>query len=326
MTNSDTFHTIIGVLFVLVIFFTTLFSSIILLVLICNWRTKCRSILNLLTINSCVTFLLLMLASSSQIPLLFSRDEQLTHNPYAISCRIRGFFFLFACLSKNTSHFIQAVSRYFTVVRYKHRFLLTYRTNSILIIFSWLFSLSISTGMFISPISYQYEPESRFCLLTTKIFVTSYTLAMIGFSIPGSIMVCLYSAILKHITHPNRVQPTNFNTIRNNKRDAKVFRNTLLLLILANFGGIPYFVSIIANKVSKTPTTFYSFVILCLALSGVAETLAIFCLNKDVKTILYAKFGFLRPREMAAVWNVPTPKPWVHPLRANVASSRTMTK
>ena len=322
---SDTYHTIIASVFVLVVFLTTLFSSIILLVLICNWRTKCRSVLNFLTINSCATFLLLMFAVLTQIPLLFSR-EQFSRDPYAISCRFRAFLFLFACMAKNGSHFIQAISRYFTVILYKHRFLLTYRTNGILIILSWLYSLLISAGMFISPVSYQYEPESRFCLLTTKLFQTSFTLSIVGFSVPSGIMVFLYSAILKHITQPNRVQPNNVITVRNNKRDAKVFRNTLLLLLLGTVGGTPYFVSILTNKTTKTPSIFYSLVILCLALSGIAETVAIFCMNKDVRTILYGKIAGLRPRETQTVSVIPTPKAWVHPVRANIASSRTMTK
>ena len=325
MAGNDVFFIIIGIIFVLVIVCTTLFSLIILLVLICNWRTKCRSILNLLTINSCITFLLLMLAASIQTPFLFYHHEYLVHNPYTFLCRIRAFLFLFACIAKSSSHLIQAVSRYFIVILYRYRCLLTYRTNIILIILSWLFSLTVSAGMFISPVSYQYEPESRFCILTTKEFETSFTMTIIGFVIPANIMVCLYGIILQHMTHPNRVQPNN-NAIRNNKRDAKVLRNTLLLLSLANLGGAPYFLSIVINRTTATPRPFYSLVILFIALSGVAETLAIFCLNKDVKTILYAKIGFVQAREVQTIWLVPVPKARANPTRGNMGSSRTMTR
>lgn len=324
MESHHVFYIIIGVIFVLVIVSTTLFSLIILLVLICHWRTKCRSILNLLTINSCITFLILMLAASIQTPFLFDHHEDLVRDRYTFFCRIRAFLFLFACLAKSSSHLIQAISRYFIVILYRYRCLLTYRTNIVLIITSWFFSLVVSAGMFISPVSYQYEPESRFCILTTKEFETSFPMTMIGFGIPGSIMVFLYSIILRHMTHPNRVQPNN-NAIRNNKRDAKVLRNTLLLLSLATLGGTPYFISIAINRTNATPRPFYSLAILFIALSGVAETLAIFCMNKDVKTILYAKIGLVQRKEVQTIWIVPAQKVRANPTRGNVASSRTMT-
>ena len=304
MESSEIFYIIFGVVFVLVIVFIAVLSSMILLILICNWRTKCRSTSNLLVINSCVAFLFFAFTLCIQTPFLFHANESLANDPYTVFCRIRAILLLFACLAKVLSYLTQAISRFFINVLHKHRSLLTYRTNGIMIILSWMFSLAIAAATLISPVAFQYESESRLCLLTTKVFHTSITLMIIAFLIPLVIIVILYGIIRRNSTRLNRVQTDN-NTIRNNKRDLKVFQNILLLLVIITMCGTPFLLSIILNKVAITPWPFYSIAILFIALSSAAEALTIFLTNRDVKTILYAKISFRQRREIQTLTAVP---------------------
>ena len=252
MEDKDIFHISLGVAFVLVIIFIACCSSAILLILICNWQTKCRSISNLLVINSCIAFLVFVCIFSIQIPSLFHNNEQLTRDPYSISCRIRAFLLLFSCVAKMCSYLIQAISRFFITILCQHRSLLTYRTNGIMIILSWLFSLIISAGFFLSPISFQYESETHLCLITSKVFHTSFTLMIIAYVIPVTIIIFLYGIILHHTTHANHAQSST-NTSRNNKRNVKVFQNILLLLAIVLLGGIPSVLSALINKNERHP-------------------------------------------------------------------------
>lgn len=286
MEGNEIFYIIIGVIFVLVIISIAVLSSIVLLTIICNWRAKCRSTSNLLIINSCVTFLFFAFTLSIQTPFLFHANPSLADDPYTVFCRIRAFLLLLACLAKVLSYLTQAISRFFINVLHKHRSLLTYRTNGIMIFVNWLVSLIIAAATLISPVAFQYESESRFCLLTTKVFHTSITLMIIAFLIPVVIIIILYGIILRNSTRLNRIQPNN-SIMRNNKRDLKVFRNILLLLVIIITCGTPFLLSIIINKIADTPWPLYSIAILFIALSSAAEVLAIFLTHRDIKTILY---------------------------------------
>ena len=317
MEDEDIFYVTIAVVFILIIVITTFFSLTILFTLIRNWRRKCRSVLNLFIINSCIAFLLLMFAYAIQTPYLFFNDEQQIYTPHSIFCRIRAFLFLFACVAKVCTYLIQAISRFFVTVLYKHRTLQTYRTNGIIILIGWLFSAILSSSMFISPNSFQFEAESRLCFLTSKVFPTSFTLMLIAFVIPVNIIIVLYGIILRHTTRANRVQPSN-QTIRNNKRDVKVFQNILFLLAIVILGGTPFLLSILINQIADTPRPFYLISILCIGLSCAVEIVAIFFMNKEVKTIVYTKFGLLQRTE---IQTLPAPAmitALTHSIRTNI--------
>ena len=317
MEYGNAFYITIAIIFILIIILTTFFSSMILLILICNWRTKCRSVMNLLTINTCVAFLFIMFAYSIQTPYLFLNNEQQTDTPYTLFCRIRAFLFLFACVAKVTTYLTQAISRFFLTVLYQYRTLQTYRTNVIMIVIVWLFSAILSACMFISPISFQYEPESRLCLLTSKVFNTSFTLMMIVFVIPVNIIIFLYAIILHRSRCANHVQPSN-NTIRNNKRDVKVVQKILRLLVVVILGGTPLLLSVLINRITDTPWPFYLISILCIGLATAVEIVAIFFMSKEVKEIVYTKFGFVQRAKVQTLPFRLMPIALTHSIRTNI--------
>ncbi|CAF1534966.1 unnamed protein product, partial [Rotaria sordida] len=154
------------------------------------------------------------------------------------ACRIYAFLFLLACIAKIFSYLIQAISRYFIVILYKHKILLTYCTSILLILFSWICSLILGSSMLISPVAFQYEPESHFCVLTTKVFHTSFTLMIIAFLLPVNAIVLLYGIILRHTTRTNLIH-VNHVLKNNNKRSIKVFRDILMVVVVLIIGGTP---------------------------------------------------------------------------------------
>ena len=320
MESKDIFYIIIGIIFIVVILIITIFSSISLITLICNWNSHCRSISNLLIINSSTTFLFFVITISIQIPYLFQSNENQTTIIPIKFCQVHACLFLFACIVKVYSYVIQAISRFFITILYKHKNLLTYRINKFMIIISWIVSLMISTGMLISPVSFEYETESRLCLLTSKHFHTSFTLMVVAYLIPVNIIIILYGIILWYTTRPNRVHPNNI-TIGNNKRNIKVFQKILLLLAIVIIGGIPYLLAVIINKIATTPWPLYSISILFITLSAATESLTIFLTNKDIKTIFYAKIPFCRKREILAVTILPATNGLSNQIRTN----RTLT-
>jgi hypothetical protein len=305
MASEDIFFIIIGIIFIIILLIATFFSSTIVIIIICNWHSHCRSVSNLLTVNSCIAFLVFSITVSIQVPYLFQSNEKENDDRYTTFCRIRAYLFLFTCVTKVLSYFIQAVSRYFITILYKHKQLLTYRVNVIMIILNWIVGLIIASGFLISPVALQYEPESRLCILTSKVFHTSFTLMVVAFVIPVSIIVALYVHILRHTTRANRVQPSTI-TSGNNKRNLKVFQNILMLLAIVITGGTPYLLSIIINKIAVIPWPLYSIGVLFITLSAAVESVTIFLTNKEVKRICYAKIGFRQAEKMQVFTVGPT--------------------
>ncbi len=291
MEGKDIFFIILGIIFIIVLLIIVLFSSIILITIICNWHFHCRSISNLLTVNSCTAFLIFALTFSLQIPYLFRSNETENNSTYTLFCRIRALLCLFASVAKVCSYLIQAISRYFITVLYKRRNLVTFRINGIMIILSWIISIIISSGMLISPVSFQYESESRFCTITSKVFHTSFPLMIIAFIIPVNIIVTLYGLVLWHTTRASRIHPNNIIT-GNIKRNIKVFKNILRLITVLVIGGTPFLLCIIINKITHIPWPLYSISLLFIALSAAVESITIFFNNKEVQTIFCAKIGF----------------------------------
>jgi hypothetical protein len=98
-----------------------------------------------------------------------------------------------------------------------------------MIILSWIIDIILSSGLFISSIPFQYEPESCLCILTRKVFRTSFPVMTIAFIIPVIIIIILYGGILWHTTRTNRIH-SNSIAIGNNKRNIKVFKRFVLAL------------------------------------------------------------------------------------------------
>ena len=291
MDNGETFYTVIGIIYVFVLITTAVFSALTMLIFMCNWKAHYRSTTNLLIINSTIAFLTFSLAFSSQITYLFHPNEHETNNILTTSCRIRGYVCLIACVVKTSAYLSQAFSRYFITVLNQHRRLLTFRTHIIMIIMNWLYSMILSSLMLISPIAFQYEVESRFCILTGKIFDTSFTLMCLAFVVPVWIIILLYGLIVWHMTCIDRTR-LNAASIKNNKRNVKVFQNILVLILIVVVGGTPYLSLIILNCILTVPWPLYSISILCIAFSACIESVTIFFTNEDIRKILSAKMTY----------------------------------
>jgi hypothetical protein len=279
--DRDIFLRITSTIFIILTLITIIFALIIIVVIIYKWKNQSRSIINLLTCNSCATLLYHSIASIIQIPFLFT-----TRRTTTTPCKIYAFIYFSSCATIAYSYLIQAISRYFITILYKHKTLLTFRTCWILISINWMISGMLAAFMFISPLAYQHESESRMCLLTSKVFTSSFIGVIIAFCIPLTIISLLYTLILHHTTR-NRINSNIFTKLRL-KRNLKVFRNILLFTFILTIGGTPYFICVIVNHITKIPWPLYSLAILFISLSCTLESLALFYTNTQVKTLFYA--------------------------------------
>ena len=192
--DREVFYLIIKIMFILLTLVGIIFSAIVILTIVFHWRAHCRSIVNLLVCNSCLTLVFLGLTVIFQVSHMSKYEEN------TIFCRFRAALYLSACMCASLSYLIQAVSRYFIMILYSYKFLVTFRTNTILILLIWVYSFILPALIFILPSAYQHESESRMCVLTTKVFYTSFPVVNLVFVVPISIIIILYFVILRQST------------------------------------------------------------------------------------------------------------------------------
>ncbi len=258
------------------------------IIIICHWRSECRSTANLLTCNSCVTLLFYAITLCIQIPFVFNNNPVYSNEMNTTFCKIRSFLGTYATLTKTYSYLVMAISCFFINVLYKHRILLSFRVNWMIIIMNWTLTGVITGGTFLSPLAYAYEPESGLCFLSTKHFVTSFTVLNLVFLTTVGTMVILYGIILWNITRKNQINP-NSRSILRAKKNMKVFRKVFIFTGTLFIGGTPCFLCIILHRIGQAPWPLYAIVHLFIAFSAALDSILLLFTNREVKTILFAK-------------------------------------
>jgi hypothetical protein len=190
---------------------------------------------------------------------------------------------------------VQAISRFFIIILHKHRILLTFRVNCMMILISWIVSGIIAGCLFISPVAYQYEVESHTCAVTRKSFLIPFLASVVIFMIPMITITILYTIIIYHTKQHSYIDPKSGNTLRA-KRNIKVFKNIFIYTSILGIGGTPYLISIIMNTILPMSLSFYSISFLFIACASAIGSIAIVFINDQVKTIFCAKI--LRRRQV----------------------------
>lgn len=293
------FYTITACLFGCCVFINIIFSLIVIITIIYNWYPRCRSTANLLVCNSAATLLFYSIAMSIQIPFIIQDDPFPSQTMDIIFCNIRAFLVTTATAVKGYSYLIQAISSFFITILHNQRFLLTFRMNWMMIIVSWITGGIISGGMFVSPLAYEYEPESHFCSLSTRSFPTSFMTIAI-FLITAIIIVILYGIILWRTMHFNHINPNSAGALQN-KRNLKVFRKIFIFISILIIGGIPYLIAMIFNVIAEAPWPLYSISILFISFAAAVESIALLLTNKQVKQIFFEKLNCCQNRTAAVL-------------------------
>jgi hypothetical protein len=214
------------------------------------------------------------------------------------ACVFRAYCSLILCTALCYSYSIQAISRLFFAVLYKHRYLLTWRTHWILIIINWTVSIIIP----IRPLFYQngfgLEVESRSCVITPKIVSISMYVVSIVFLIPLNVVTIVYGLILHRARQSTRriafVRPDviiitaqpNVH-VPNGKRELKLIQNMSVQSGFISLGGILYLILVLwnATKQDSAPESFYLLALNFISISTTLMMITIFLMNKQVKKI-----------------------------------------
>ena len=286
---SDLFYTINFAFGIAITLVGLIFGFLTISIVIIN--RQCCTISNLLICNVTAGFILYFIVNFIGCTCGL-RSDWFHHQP---ACAFRGYVFMVSCIVICYSYLAQAISRLFFAVLFKYQFLLTWRTHWFIIIVSWLISIALPILPLFYNHGYVLEEESRYCILTTKIFSTSMYVMTTGFLAPFSMVIIIYAIILYHARQSTRrvtavatTTITNRSTqnvpLPNFRREVTIMSNMLILIGIFSCGGIPYFTLVLWHHTQiPPPESLYLLAINFISMSTSLMVIALFLVNKEVR-------------------------------------------
>ena len=252
-----------------------------------------HTVSNLLMCNStlavmCYTIMIL-------ISTIYGLGDDWLH--YQPACVFTAYFLAISCTAICYSYTIQAISRLFFVVFYKHKYLQTYRVHWVMIILSWISSAGTLFVTFLINNNIAALQEGfHFCAVAVYMFVPLIYGMISAYLIPFVIITVIYGIILNHARQSTRrvvaftsqsttKVVTSHNAMLNMKRELRLMRNMFILLSFFTCAGMPYFLLGIWPVIFKIapPEPLYLISVNSITISSECMVVITFFMCKEVK-------------------------------------------
>lgn len=244
-----------------------------------------RSISSLLSCNSCFIGLFYFIFHLFYI--LWAFYPLPTYRENSFLCRIIGYFYSVTCCGISWSHAILAINRLCYSMFSHHRWLLTYRFTWRLIIFHWILAFLLPFPLIFFN-AYQYQPESHFCILTTRQTTTSVMGVFLFYNIPLTIMMIIYILIW------SRARRTNQRQITRRTRDFAILRHILSLVLINIICGHPYIILIVLDYFDRVRPEWFLFSSFFITFSVTANMFAILIFHRKLRRFICTQWTCLR--------------------------------
>lgn len=260
---------------------------------------QCRNVANLLICNiaiSTVSYHIIIISSIGYS----LHEDWLFHQP---ACVFRGYCYMVSCTALAYSFLIQAISRLFFAVFYKHKYLQTWRIHWIMIIINWILAILLPiVPIFLN--GYILEIESRLCVPTSKVLSSAMYIILIIYLPPLNSIGIIYGIILYYARQSTRrvvafAARTDSTTVTPNialpnfKRELKMMRNMVILLGIFMIAGALDVSCVVwhASQTQPLPEALYLLNINSITVSIASMMTILFFMSKEVKntTIIYLR-------------------------------------
>lgn len=162
---------------------------------------------------------------------------------------------------------------------------------------NWLITASIRFAMFlINHNIFILEKQSRFCITTSAVFISSMYGVVSSYVIPLSVITTIYGVILNHARQSTRRivafasrSTTNANTSNTNtmnvKRELRLMQNMMVILTYFTCAGTPYFTLVLWSVSFKAqpPESLYLLSLNSITISVETMMVITFFISKDIK-------------------------------------------
>ncbi|CAF3083114.1 unnamed protein product [Rotaria sp. Silwood2] len=269
------------------------------IVIIASHRA-CRTVTNLLTCNT--SFMIANFLLNNLLGALYGfRTDWAENQPL---CFLKAVWGTMSSAGICYSYVLQAMSRLFFAVFYKHKFLLTFRMHWYMIALNWIISILLAIEPIFINGALGFEEESRICVAKSKIFASSIYITVVVIFIPLNIAIFIYAKIFYRSYQAtqqvvNMAFDTTASHMPNAKREKKLARNMVLIIGNFAFSGIIYailaFWHIIAPNILP-PKELYLMSMHTIVSFITLKMIFFFVMNKQVKDIVFSRLRLTRQR------------------------------
>ena len=268
------------------------------MILVVIFHRQCRTINNVMMCNiatATLVYAILQIISAG----FALQSEWFTYQP---ACFLRAYLYNASCTAVCVSYTVQSISRLFFTLFYKHRLLLTWRMHWFLISITYvaMMILPIPAASLQVGFGFGFEVESRFCTISTKVFSSSLLCATTAYLIPISTSIIIYLIILfyirqstrrvnVHVTMTHIVSATRSIQPLNLRREIKLLKNILLLVIIIVCAGLPYMSLLFWQAIQPLqtpPTPFYLLVLLVITISLPIQMIVMIHMTTDIRNVI----------------------------------------
>ena len=262
-----------------IIILLTLLGTVVLLIFMISVirNSSLQSVSSLLSCNSCASGLFYFVFHIFYVILAFYPLP--TYRENSTLCYVIGYMYSVTCCGISWSHAVLAVNRLWYSLFSQQRWLLTYTSAWCLIVIHWGLTFSLPFPLMFFD-AYQYQSESRICILTTRKTSTSLLGVILFYNIPFTGVIVVYILVW---CHARRSINTRFLRER---RNMAVMRHILTLVIIDLVCGHPYMTLILLDYFGKATKEWYLSVTVFITLSVTANMCAIFIFNRKLRKLL----------------------------------------
>ncbi len=311
---SETFFIIVFSFIGILIFIGTIISLIFIISII--KISTLQSVSNLLSCNSCALGLFYFIFHTFYVILAFYPLP--TYRENLILCHIIGYMYSVTCCGISWSHAVLASNRLCYSLFPQYRWLLTYTCAWYLIAIHWALTFILPFPLIFFD-AYQYQHESRICILTTRQTSTSLLGVVLFYNIPFTSVIIVYILVWCH------ARRSNTTTISRTTRDMAIMRHILTLVIIDLVCGHPYMTLILLDYIGQAAKEWYLIVTVFITFSVTANMCAIFIFNRKLRKILCLKWNCWRvPQSNVSTTSsamIPMRSPTYNLMNGNVQTS-----
>ncbi len=311
---SETFFIIVFSFIGILIFIGTIISLIFIISII--KISTLQSVSNLLSCNSCALGLFYFIFHIFYVILAFYPLP--TYRENLILCHIIGYMYSVTCCGISWSHAVLASNRLCYSLFPQYRWLLTYTCAWYLIAIHWALTFILPFPLIFFD-AYQYQHESRICILTTRQTSTSLLGVVLFYNIPFTSVIIVYILVWCH------ARRSNTTTISRTTRDMAIMRHILTLVIIDLVCGHPYMTLILLDYIGQAAKEWYLIVTVFITFSVTANMCAIFIFNRKLRKILCLKWnGWRVPQSNVSTTSsamIPLRSPTYNLMNGNVQTS-----
>lgn len=249
----------------------------------------CRTISNFLLVNTCVATLASYI-NTYIVSIYGFREDWARNQPL---CVFRAYTFMASGSAICYSFLGQAISRFFFVVLFKHKILLTDRVHCYMVALIWVISFVAPVPPLLIKDGYAYDITHRLCLPSLNQLPMTTSILVIGFVIPLTLSIVFYYKIWRRTMQSSRrLVPTapesTTGSQPNMKRERKLARNMTILLSTYGLAGTPLSIVLfwrMFNPNSPPPEALYLLASNAISLFVGLMTVAMFVMSKQLKDI-----------------------------------------